>query len=58
MDATAAGPAYPQTAGAASHPGPPDAALVPEAGPGAPPGDEPPPNLGPPPKRLDWRQPR
>ena len=58
VDATAAGPAYPQTAGAASHPGPPDAALVPEAGPGAPPGDEPPPNLGPPPERLDWRQPR
>ena len=58
VDATAAGPAYPEAAGAAPHPGEPDAALVPEAGPGAPPGDEPPPNLGPPPERLDWRQPR
>jgi hypothetical protein len=35
----------------------PAAALAPEAGPGAP-GTEPPPNLGPPPERLDWRKPR
>jgi hypothetical protein len=65
LDATAAGRAYPEAghaypeaAATAPRPGEPDAALVPEAGPGAPPGDEPPPNLGPPPDRLDWRQPR
>ncbi len=48
-DAAAAGPGYPDG---------PDAALPPEAGPGAPSGPEPPPNLGPPPERLDWRKPR
>ena len=58
VNATAAGRAYPDAAGAAPHPGEPDAALVPEADPGAPAGDEPPPNLGPPPERLDWRKPR
>jgi hypothetical protein len=55
LNATAAGDSYPDGAGAAPHPGGP-------GGPGAAPGSgadsEPPPNLGPPPERLDWRQPR
>jgi len=55
LNATAAGDSYPDGAGAAPHPGDP-------GGPGAAPGpgadSEPPPNLGPPPERLDWRQPR
>jgi len=67
VNATAAGRRYPEAAGAAPPPGEPDAApppgepdaaLVRQAGPGAPSGDEPPPNLGPPPERLDWRKPR
>jgi hypothetical protein len=58
LNAVAAGGAHPEAADTASPPGEPDAALVPETGPGAPSSDEPPPNLGPPPERLDWRKPR
>jgi len=61
-DAAAAGePGYgpdPAAARGPGYPDGPDAALPPEAGPGAPPSPEPPPNLGPPPERLDWRKPR
>ena len=52
--ASAAG-AVPQHPGQAPHPG---QALPPEPGPDGPSAAEPPPNLGPPPERLDWRRPR
>jgi hypothetical protein len=45
--------------GAAAQPGDePGAGPAPEDGREAPPDTEPPPNLGPPPERLDWRKPR
>jgi hypothetical protein len=52
VNATNAGDSYPDGAGAAAHPAEPD------AGPGSEADSEPPPNLGPPPERLDWRRPR
>jgi len=61
LNAAAAGDSYPDGAGAAPHtgaPGDPGAPAAREDGAGGPAGDEPPPNLGPPPERLDWRRPR
>ena len=58
VDATAARPAYPRGGGRCAASRGAGRRAGPRGRPGAPPGDEPPPNLGPPPERLDWRQPR
>jgi hypothetical protein len=57
LDAMAAGAAggAPGAGAVPQHPG---QALPPEPGPEGPSTAEPPPNLGPPPERLDWRRPR
>jgi hypothetical protein len=52
VNATNAGDSHPDGAGAAPHP------AEPGVGPGSEADSEPPPNLGPPPERLDWRRPR
>jgi hypothetical protein len=58
VNATAAGRGYADRRSAPPDPARPDTEMASEAGPLEPSGAEPPPNLGPPPERLDWRKPR